>query len=135
MMSQRRWGRRILALLILIVVGGVVASQVSQGTSAFPPSSVLRSMGVTLAPARGSPRLTSQEAMAAAATAGLQGPEGSPRLATVLTGHFAGLAYVISSAHGKWVSGTVTHTATWVVAIINAHTGAVVRILLVNPPA
>lgn len=134
-MDRKRLGRIITSFIILVAVGGVVASQISHGTSAFPPRSDLKSMGVTVEAARGTPHLTSQEAMAAAASAGLQGPEGSPRLATVRIGRFAGLAYMISAAHGKWVSGTVTHTATWVVAIINARTGAVVRILLVNPPA
>lgn len=122
-------GRRLLLLLAVLVLALIVAVlEVRGAPPAFPPASVLSTRHITATPFGGTVPVTSQQAISTAATVGLEGREGAPRLVRLTTPGYRGPAWEVSSVNGKFRQGTRVLTGRWVVVFINARSGHVVRV-------
>ena len=126
---RRAWG--LVGLLGAVVAAVVVLTQ--QATPAFPSASGLRRLGLTVAPAPATAlsTLDTQEAISAASTDGLGGPEGSPRLVRLTMRGYAGWAWEVASTEGYLQEGRRRVSGRWEVIFLAAHGGRLLKRVVV----
>jgi hypothetical protein len=120
----------------VVVLGALVAGLLvltQQATPAFPPASGLQRLGLTVtpAPATAISTLDTQEAISAASTDGLGGPEGSPRLVHLTMSGYAGWAWEVASNEGYLQEGRHRVSGRWEVVFLAAHGGRLLKRVVV----
>lgn len=117
----------------LVALGTAMAVMTQHATPAFPPASRLQRLGLTVspAPATATSTLDTQQAISAASTDGLGGPEGSPRLVQLTMPGYTGWAWEVASTQGYLQEGQRRASGRWEVIFLAARGGRLLKRVVV----